>query len=89
MQVDKYRIQRMFLHQKRYKAHTLNEDIFYFSVCEALKGWNSGSDFDVTLPMPLNFGFQLPSFNFNKMLLTLMSLCKKFLRYMYFTAVAI
>ena len=32
----------------------------YFSVCEALKRYTSGSNFNVTLPMPVNFNL-LPS----------------------------
>ena len=88
----KHRIQKMFLHQNRYEVHTQNVDIFYyfFSVCEVLKRYTSGSDFNITLPLSVNFGIQLPSFNFNKTLslFASISLCKKFLRCMHFTAVA-
>ena len=80
----------MFLQRKPYEVHTLNEDIFllYFSVSEALKRCTSGSEFNVTLSMPVNFVIQLPSFNFNKTFFALISLCKKFLRCIYFTPVA-
>ena len=89
IQVNKHRMQKMFLHQKTYEVHTLNDVIILcFSVCEALKRYSYRSELNVTLPMSINFGIQLPSFNFNKTLSAVISLCKMFLRYICFTAVA-
>ena len=77
----------MFLHQKGYEVHTLYEDIFYHTF-QFVKHVN-GTLLVLTLMLHNHvhqFGIQLPSFNFNKILLALMVLCKTFLRCMYFTA---
>ena len=70
-------MQKMFSHQKCYEIQILNEDIFNYI-------FQSDSDFNVTLPTSINFGIQLPSFNFSKTLCTLMPLCKKVLKIQLF-----